>query len=603
MNALTPQFRFGNIQGVESVSYSLSRGIQPSVCTVQMPLNVSGLDRKPKTMYFSDGIRTVQFADCIISDVSPATDGEGFQVMSIAILDRRWKYSFGQISGTYNVRTAGEIQSATKKTPRELATLIFEAMGEKKFDVSRMPNDTYPFTEWNLSTPGAALEELCDAVNAYVCLGHDDVLRIFKDDDGQEIPNSPSSSSGKGFDFGAQPGQVGVASGLMMWEFDFPLEPVGLDVDGKIKPIDELSFVPDVFYSDDGEDIGGWKYVDPVTMNGVQGHGSVSNRRETYINEIKLAKETVWRWYRIGIPEKLKTMPLTQEKVISVNQFFPLLDHQIEYETISESQKASLADSAYDPEFLTRKPQLVWGQFYAEDGSKDDNTQELLQGKPFNFPVSTNLGKTKVNEDGREVLVYGSLIYPKGFRIDQDRRIVVFSDPVYKLTDAKLGSYYDKPKLYLRTACNFYNDKTRAGYRQQVKKSVGGPSSDLVAWTSREDLLPSWYKRDSKEVNNLKEIEKGLNYYVVYAMQKYRSRTPAQAEFPYLLPFGPDGKIAQVTFSIDGEGFIGTQISKELEALNTPVTYQERKKLVRDFETAKKLQQQAQTQDPKKGKK
>ena len=387
----------------------------------------------------------------------------------------------------------------------------------------------------------------------------------------------------------------------MMWEFDFPLEPVGLDVDGSIKPIEELSFMPPTYYNDSGEDIGRWRYVDPVTMNGVQGR--VTNSEETYADEIKLAKETVWRWYRIGLPEKLTKMPLTDEKVVSINQFFPLLDYQLEYEEITETQRVSLGDSAYDPEFQTRKPQLVWGQYYAEDGSKDDNTQELLQGRPFNFPVSTDLSKTRINEDGKKVLLYGSLIYPKGFRVDQERRIVVFADPVYKLTDAPSGSYYDKPKLYLRTACNFYNDQTRGGYRLQVKKSVGGPSADLVAWSSREDLLPSWYKRGTTQKDNLSEIRDGLNYYVQYAVQKYRSRTPANAEIPYLFLIGPDGKIAQVTFSIDGEGFISTSISKELESLSTPVSFQDRKKMVREFETAKKLQQQAQTQDPKKGRK
>lgn len=594
MSALTPQFRFGNIQGVESVSFSLSRGVQPSVCTVSMPLNIEGLDRKPKTMYFSDGIRTVQFADCIISDVSPDVDGEGFQVMSIAILDRRWKWGFGHISGTYNIRSAGQIKAATKKTPRELATLIFEAMGDKKFDVSKMPNDTFPFIDWDLKTPASALQELCDSVGAHVCLGHDDVARVFRDGEGQEIPNVPSSSFGKGFDFGAQPGKVGIATGNMQWEFDFPLVPVGLDVDAKIKSIYELSYMPS----------GGWGGCTPPFMSSVNGGiDRVTGRPKSLGNQLKLARETVWRWFKIDKPYNLSKMPLTDEKLETVDQLFPLLDYQLEYEEISTVQKVSLGDTAYDPENLNRKPQLVWGQFYDESGTGDDNTVELLgsgdDAKPFNYPVGVDLSKFKEDATGKRDVILKALIYPKGFTIDQDRQLVIFSDPVYRIIS---GDFY-LPRLWLRTSCNFRNLKTRAPYRKNMLKAVpNAPDSKLVEWTEREELVPSWYKRDGKDYNNLKSVEDSLNYYIQYALDKYRSRTPAHADIPYLLPFSPDGKIAQVIFSIDGEGFISTQINKELEALSTPVSYQERKRLVREYETSKQLARSNQKQDPKQGK-
>ena len=44
-----------------------------------------------------------------------------------------------------------------------------------------------------------------------------------------------------------------------------------------------------------------------------------------------------------------------------------------------------------------------------------------------------------------------------------------------------------------------------------------------------------------------------------------------------LLPYAPDGRIAQVTFSIDDEGFISTSINKEVEGLSSIVDYTERR--------------------------
>ena len=575
--ALTPQFTFGNIKGVEQVTYTLSRGVAPSVAVVRMPLNIQGLDRKPNAMVFSDGMRTVRFSNCIISDVAPEVDGEGFQVMTVAIQDRRWQWKYGQISGRYNIRSGGFIQPATKKKPKALATLCFEAMGEKKFDVSRMPNDVYPFIDWNMDNPAAALEALCQSVNAHVCLGYDDIVYIFKDGEGKDMPALPNSSSGVGFDFGTLPGKVGCASSLASWQFDFPLYPVGLDVDGSIKLIDDLSYRPK-------DEFGGWRYVIPETMNGLQ------DNQETRVDERKLAKESVWRWYAVGLPLGLTIMPRSKEKLETIQQLFPLLDRQLEFEQLTDLQQVKLGSSAYDKDVRQRRPQQVWGQFAGEDGRAIDNVADLSVGNLTAHPDLSQKANLK-------------LVYAKSFTIDQERRLVMFSDPVYRVfrpKDRPGSSNYYPPTLFLRTACNFYNLLTRAGYRLQKTVNVGGPNKDLIDWQSREDLTPEWYLTNRGEFNNESEVQEGLDFYLGRSLEKFRSRIPAHASYPYLLPYSPDGRIAQVTFEIDGEGFIGTTVNKEVEGLNTPVTYKERVAEVRRLQTERRLERMYQTQDPKK---
>jgi hypothetical protein len=243
-------------------------------------------------MSFSDGVRTVTFSDCKITDVQGNfSDG---QTMTIAILDRRWKWRFGQISGRYNIRVGGQIETGSKKNPRELLKLVFQSMGDSRYDVRQVPVDTFPYIDWDLTTPDAALTQICDAINCHVCLGFDDVVRIVPDGVGADLPDLPSSSSSVGLDVGVRPGKVGVASGLMRWQFDFPLTPVGLDVDGKVKPIDELSYRPK---SKSGKPLSKtpWEGVDPVEM-------WCEQTVDTALR--KLAVETVWRWYRIRLHGK-----------------------------------------------------------------------------------------------------------------------------------------------------------------------------------------------------------------------------------------------------------------------------------------------------------
>ena len=122
MPTLTPFFQFGTISGVESVSYSLSRGTAPSTCTLTIP-PMPGLDFDPKPMVWSDGVRTVKFNDCKITSVVPSVGGDGFERWTVSIWDRRWRWKFGQVSGRYNVRHGGVIRKDTQKTVRQLAEI------------------------------------------------------------------------------------------------------------------------------------------------------------------------------------------------------------------------------------------------------------------------------------------------------------------------------------------------------------------------------------------------------------------------------------------------------------------------------------------------
>lgn len=568
MTVLTPRFTFQNIFGVETASFSLSRGVQPGVCTVRLPANPD-LNRGPGPMVWSDGIRTAVFQNCIVSDVDFSFTGDGGQVMVVAILDRRWRWQeYGQISGVYNVRTGAQIQEGTRRSVRQLFELVFQALGETNYNVSLVPQDVFPFVDWEMEKPATVLQELLREVNCHLALGWDDVIRIWPDGVGPDLPSVPSSSSGIGVEFGTRPGSVGVTSGWQKWQLDLELVPCGLNPDGRVQRLDELSFMlVKPVNDDDAFPLRGWELVDPLTMAGVK----PEYRRQ--------ALESIWKWYRVrrvwSLPSTIgpdgksyQQMPgvLTNNTedslVFSTRQFWPLLDHQLEVQKQTEAEQF-LSGGSFDLEEPRRLPSVVWGRFKPATGEDGAN----VKTGDYNFDQWYD-----VNDPKNEVL-----LYKRPWQLEQERRLIVFSDPVY-LTQ---GGTVRAPILRMRTAVNFRNAETRVPYRRAQTLSVGGPDGSIIEWTTREDLVPQWKQTGAgwQGEDNYAEINQGLGFYVQYSAAKYaQDRLPANMVVPWLELASPNGRIAQVTFEIDQEGFIGTMINRELESLQNPVSYRDRQR-------------------------
>ena len=130
---------FAGIQAFLSFNYTLTPGITPGLATLYIPPQ-PGRIFEVGPLLVSYGNTQLVFPDCKVDRISVETDGEGHTVWGLSILDRRWKWAWGRISGYYNVRRGETLVKETEKRPQELATLCLEAMGETGYDVSRMPD-------------------------------------------------------------------------------------------------------------------------------------------------------------------------------------------------------------------------------------------------------------------------------------------------------------------------------------------------------------------------------------------------------------------------------------------------------------------------------
>ena len=221
----------------------------------------------------------LEFPDCRLADAYLRRSQGGY-VIGLSIVDRRWKWAFGAISGRYNLRCADESIDPENRArrPQELARLLLDGMGETGYDVSLLPNDARPLIEWISAVPAQALADLCDGLGCRVVLGIDNRVRIVRAGLGAFLPEGGRVTEGIGIDPPERPDALAVVCGPTRYQAKWELEAVGLDTDGAIKPIDELSYKPSA----------GWENEYPGLFSGVE--GTRSRRRRV---------ESVYRWYRI----------------------------------------------------------------------------------------------------------------------------------------------------------------------------------------------------------------------------------------------------------------------------------------------------------------
>ena len=267
-----------------AASYTCSWGITPSSAYIE---TVPGQNLSPTgILTFEYGGRMVLgLRDCILVQPQLQTDPD---VWRVQILDRRWKWKYGHISGRYNVRGEdGKIPEINERTPRELAEMLLTEMGENvaRSRARHLPNNLRPVCNWDYINPAVALARLCDECGFVVVF---DPIRnrpeLHLQGRGQRLPRAGAMNNSWGFNVRPKPRSIMCVGAPIRHEAKFRLEAVGKDTDDDWKPIDKLSYAPD----------GGWsnKNTQPPFYDGVE---SLTNKKAK-----ELAIRTVYRSYRIN---------------------------------------------------------------------------------------------------------------------------------------------------------------------------------------------------------------------------------------------------------------------------------------------------------------
>lgn len=260
---------------------------------------------------------------------------------TVQVLDRRWAWRYKRISGKYNERLPngsvkyGSLYNAGLRSIKQLAELCLAAMNESGYDTSILPSNVYPSVNWQDANPASELQTLCDMVGCVVVYEWEsDRVAIRRLGNGNDLPfnDVPAINERKLLTIARRPDKLVVACGPTKYQVKFLLEAVGLDSDGQIRKLDDLSYKPS----------GGW------TKDWWCAFPNVAQDKRY------LAFDTVFRWYRIkgvGVNGDL-SLPGNQESIQAVDQF---------------ELEDTLIEVASDPDYMNQSVRgVVSGEFWPQ---------------------------------------------------------------------------------------------------------------------------------------------------------------------------------------------------------------------------------------------
>ena len=202
----TPFAQFGNVRLTNGWSLTYTGGPEPSVFTIRTVPHLDHLESHSSLTFGEDGVGYLSLRDCLLE--RPYLNDD--RTWDLPILDRRWKWRFGEISGSYNVRRPDKTYKR-EKTPQELAALCLEAMGEQRdrWDVSRLPNFARPEILWKVDNPASMLDELVSQLGCTWTLDYfSDQVVIWPLGEGVDLPEGPTIRRSEGRDVRAIPDSI-----------------------------------------------------------------------------------------------------------------------------------------------------------------------------------------------------------------------------------------------------------------------------------------------------------------------------------------------------------------------------------------------------------
>lgn len=487
------------ISKILSAQFTLSRGPSPSSAVLEI-VPQPNLPLPGGTLTLKFGSLSLSFPDCKVLSHTVRLNGSG-QVVSLSVIDRRWKWAFGEISGSYNIQTQGDpgsFETQYSRTAQQLAILCLLAMGETSFDVSQMPSDVYPAVEWDRQNPAMALQEIAEQCGCVIVLRLDNSVMLAREGLGGALPLGARLEDSLGIEIPQVPDAIRLVGGRVRYQKRLTMRPVGLETDGTIKPIDDLSYKPVV----------GWGSQDPFSF------ANVSNDATR-----NLAKKSVWRWYQFYIDEgyELTGFPGWNGTVRKAAQILPLDNEQVE--TVEHEGRQ------------TRKPAQVFGKFYKRDGS--------------------NANHTTIAE------------YKRSWRLVAEKGLIEFADPVYQYSSGTYSAaeIYLQTAFSVRDRDTF--SLHRFERRMPIPGAQWGTGDRIIRHEDISLEYYDVFMNDAEENaaapsfftnNNLQDIDGKANYYLQTALSEYQVKIPQEAQFPGLVPVDLDGAIQQVSWSIGASG-------------------------------------------------
>ncbi|ANS03337.1 hypothetical protein [uncultured Mediterranean phage uvDeep-CGR2-KM19-C37] len=485
---------FPGIEVIRRANFTLSHGISPSVCMIETVPMRSFVPRVG-TLSFTFGSTRINFPGCTVGFAAMDSSRDA-RLWTLQVLDRRWKWAYGRVSGVYNVRLSdGSLDPDTERTPQELAGLLLESMGESRANVAELPNFSRPFVDWDVNNPADELAGLCDGLGCRVVLGLDNRVSLRRVGVGRPLPvGGQEMHASFGFTSARRPDSIIFVGGPTRIQSKLALEAVGEETDGTAQLIDDLSYKP-------AEGWGTW--FEPVS--------GVAQEHE-YLTE-----KTIFRWYRVKEQAEGGLQIESEENihVENIRQLFPLGSDLVE--TVNDGRRVRRPMAAY-----------VEGVFWPEGEDLANTAAGTL------YPT---------DDRGRQL-----------FSIDSERGIVMFSDMVRTYDSTTLG--YAPAELYLTTSYSL-RDEDGVIVRLEVEQQMPGPRVGTGPLTIRRDEVSVTHRHlysDSVRLvgreTNIDAARDEARRTLDAVESSFMTTESVDLQYAGIIPIDLDGAIQQVTWHV-----------------------------------------------------
>lgn len=545
--------QYPGVRQLESAVYTNHHGITPGVVSLTIAPQPNAVPLVGDVLFTIDNNPIFRLRDCRV-DAASFNYSQGGLLVSLNIFDRRWRWTFGGISGQYNIRLddgsiVGEGASdrnnaiiASERTPQELAALLLEAMGETFYDVSQLPNDVRPQAEWHYDNPAQLLAQLCEDLGCRIIYNpYRDRIEIARLGVGAPFPNGPLIDRQQNFDPAETPDAIIAVAGATRIQVDLELEAVGEDADG-IQPIDNLSYTP---VQAPGETGSGWSLADLGDLLELASEGETPTTDEG--KQRLLAAKWIYRGYRIKTPFDLPFEVEGIGKTIeNLAQVLPL-------------DQTLVATTEIDGRKHEREP-VVWGSYFmGNDGHYADGGANVSKGV---------IEQAKAwNEDlNKEYRV------DRSFQIEHALGLVYFAEPIYLLVGTGVDQTTEPAFLKLRCTIILRDPATGAPLRYERPRRYGNQFRTQPRYIKRDDLSLNYL---DGQPHNRDTVDAELDRLLDAAEQEYRLSDPGTARYSGLLPVALDGAIQSVSWTISSDGpFTIVQRNQDLGFGDSAAAYQ-----------------------------
>ncbi len=561
------QFFYPGIEAYDSVNFTDVSGIAPTVIVVDVYPQEGIPDRTGDVVLTYNSERIV-IPNCVL-DAASISYNSGGQMVSVRLLDERWRWKDGQITGKYNFRLPNNfVDPRHEKTPRELAAILFEAMGVTNYNASVLPADARTEVDWICANPAEELAKLCDQFGCRIVPQRSTgTWWVRVTGEGAFLPDDfPYMDGGDGIDPKEIPDFIQIVTAPVNYQVALKLQAIGKDLDLSWVPVADLTYRPVNSYSI----VNGVRVDDPGFGFGTESEqmGHISNVRTrlgdgTGISPRELALQTVFRAWRISTEAG---------------------EHGGSDEQSGVDGDPAVWIDGYD-DYVTRKQIILSDklvQAWTDDRGGVHNRPSFIWGE-FESHVTENVNTKKGTRIDYQGVVYRqSPEEPASFSvaldpIDTDRSIITtsrqlrFSTQYAKPPSVESLTVFDAAKIFYTSAIQIRDPETWQPIMYYRSRQIGsGTDMTNVMTIVKNDIQPwfiNLYNNDGtflSNTNNSDEVNKQCDYFLDAIGKTLETIGTSQRTYIGLYAIDMDGAIQQVSYRM-GSGGYDTIVSRGTE--------------------------------------